>query len=134
MVFVNLVDSDYVHLRLYQSGEIIDDYCNRPEIYNSYTPDENWLADWGDLTRDEFAALKTGHPERWSELLVDKDQIEAVEEAWLSQPVFSDDILLTTAKALDMNVDELWNVGLYPFDDTFTRFAFKLVQPRLYEI
>src|SRR5258706_11059655 len=34
IVFVNLMDSSVLHLRLYEHGEIVDDYCNAPDRYD----------------------------------------------------------------------------------------------------
>ncbi|HEU0296878.1 MAG TPA: hypothetical protein VFR47_29340 [Anaerolineales bacterium] len=130
-VFINLIDSDVVHLRRYVSGSIIDDYCNAPEMYDSYTSDSNWLSDWDELDDNQLQLLKSGDVSKWQDLFVEGTNTIDLQNIWNSTPVFADDILWATVNSLGMNDQEIFSMGR---DETFTRLTFRLKEPRLYEI
>lgn len=130
-VFISLFDSDVIHLRCYRHGLIVDDYCNDPEMYDSYTSDPNWLSDWNELNHDQLKALQKGDISKWQDLFVEGANVAELHNIWNSDPVFADDILWATVKALGMNEQEIWSEGQ---DETFTRLTFRLKEPRQYEI
>ncbi|MCL4396173.1 MAG: hypothetical protein M1482_15455 [Chloroflexi bacterium] len=130
-VFINLLDSDVVHLRLYEDGAVFDDYCNAPESYDSYTYDPDWLPVWGTLSRSQLKARTRGRAEKWRDLLTDGTEPKKLRAIWNSKPVFADDILWGTADALGMDSNEISSMGEA---EGFTRLTFRLSKPREYEI
>ncbi|MCB0034128.1 MAG: hypothetical protein KDE51_08920 [Anaerolineales bacterium] len=107
-VFVYLQDSDFVHLRRYHAGEMVDDYCNRPDIYDLYTIEEGWSSDWPEGLNDEALALLTrGDVAKWKDLFVVGADLDEIRNVWDSRPVFADDILWPTAEAMNMDREAL---------------------------
>lgn len=130
-VFINLIDSDVVHLRRYTMGEIVDDYCNAPDQCSGYIDDPDWVSDWGDRSQEELVALTRGEAAKWLDLLAGSADPAKVQEVWQSKPVFADDILWAMVDALAMNEEEIWTAS----EGTgFERLMFRLTEPRRYEI
>ena len=132
-VFINLLDSDIVHLRRYSDGELVDDYCNAPHLYDGYGPDPDWLPDWGDMTEEELKAATRGDLASWRDLLISGTDLSVLREIWDSEPVFADDILWASTDALAMNKDDIFTD--FWFDaEKYTQLNFRLKEPRLYEV
>ena len=66
-VFINLIDSDVIHIRLYRNGETDDDYCNAPHHYDDYGSPP----DWDDLDETQLQALTRGDLSKWRDLFVE---------------------------------------------------------------
>jgi hypothetical protein len=124
-VFINLLDSDIVHLRRYSDGELVDDYCNAPHLYDGYGPDPDWLPDWGDMTEEELKAATRGDLASWRDLLISGTDLSVLREIWDSEPVFADDILWASTDALAMNKDDIFTD--FWFDaEKYTQLNFRL--------
>jgi hypothetical protein len=125
-VSINLIDSDVLHLRRFSQGRVVDDYCSDLDSYAAHM-DEPHL---DELRAARKEAGSSGDVTKWRDLMVDRAGVDELREAWGSNPVFADDILLATADALAMNKEEIWPG---PLAETFTRLTFRTTEPRLYE-
>lgn len=151
-VFINLLHSDVMHLRLYQAGDLVDDYCNAPDDYNSYEGNPDRMADWGDLSKSQLKARTRGHLAKWRGLFVEGTDTKTLRAVWSSHPVFADDILWATAGALGMDSKEIGSTGdilwatVYAPGmnaeeiasmgeaENFTRLTFRLSKPPAYKV
>jgi hypothetical protein len=132
-IFISLIDSDVVHLRRYSGGQVVDDYCNAPHLYDSYGLDADWLSDWDEASEEELKALTRGDLASWRDLLVEGVDLDELRDTWDSEPVFADDILWATANALAMNKEEIGSGSWFGAEKS-TRLTFRLMGPRAYEV
>lgn len=130
-IYINLIDSDVIHLRRYTQGSSVDDYCNNPTIYDLYSDDPDRQSDWGDLTEEELKSVTQGDLSKWRDLFLEGGSIESLSALWQSRPVFADDILWATAYALGMDKDEIFHADQ---STEFEQLTFRLSEPRRYEI
>jgi hypothetical protein len=60
VIFVSLLDSDVVHLRRYSNGQMVDEYCNAPHLYDLYGTDPDSLSDWSETAKNRLKAMTRG--------------------------------------------------------------------------
>ncbi len=133
-VYISLIDSDVIHLRLYRKGKLIDDYCNAPELYDLYSSDPDWQSDWGDLSEDQLKALTRGDNLKWRDLLVPGTDADKLRELWASKPILADEILWATVHALGMDEEEIGAILSFNGAQAFSRLTFRMSEPRQYEV
>ena len=127
VIFINLIDSDVVHLRRYDHGEIVDEYCNAPHFYDLYGIDPDELSDWNETEEDNLREMTRGDIEKWRDLFVEGVDPDEIRKIWDSDPIFADDILWATTKALGMNDEEIaFNSWADQDQNNFTHLAFQL--------
>ncbi|MCL4266969.1 MAG: hypothetical protein KJ069_27565, partial [Anaerolineae bacterium] len=134
VIFVSLIDSDVVHLRRYNSGQMVDEYCNDPLSYDFYGIEPDSLSDWNEMEGDDLKAMTRGNPANWHDLFVAGVNPDEIREIWDSDPVFADDILWATVAALGMNDEEIVSdFWAGQGREDFTRLTFQLKGKPLYE-
>ena len=124
VIFINLIDSDIVHLRRYHQGKIVSEYCNGLVLYD----DNGHVTKWE--PKQSQGALLRDYAQ-WEDLFVSSIDLQRLHRVMGSKPIFADDILWAFVDAFGMNADEV--AGDFE-PETITRLAFRVKQQRLYEI
>ena len=125
VVFISLIDSDVVHLRRYDNGKMVDEYCNAPHLISLYAIDPDLQSEWEGIDEDDLIAMNKGNLEHWRDLFVASVNPDDIRQIWDSDPVFADDILWATVEALGMNGEQM----THEFGDdqeAFTRLTFEI--------
>lgn len=112
-VTIMLFDSDILHLRRYTNGIMVDEYCNNPDGINHYVDadDPDWRSDWENIAESELLNQTRGSANKWSDLFRPDINPDDIQKIWDSDPLFKDDILWKTAKALGMNQNDILDAG-----------------------
>lgn len=134
VIYVSLLDSNVVHLRRYSNGQMVDEYCNAPHLYDLYGTDPDSLSDWSETAENRLKAMTRGDLANWRDLFVAGVNSKQIRDLWDSDPILADDILWGTVAALGMNDEEIMSdFWAGQGRESFTRFAFQLKEKPLYE-